>query len=405
MSLRNIWNKWTHNEDGNFAIMGAIAVLALVLMTGFATDTQYLVNKQQRLQSASDAIVLQAFQSGERSPAELQTIAQDYINNAFSEAERNQVQVADIRRVGDEVRVVLAQNLENDSGFFLRRPNAAVSAEATASNAGEQINISLVLDTTGSMGQRGRIQALKRAANAFIDQLEKVDNDSFRVAIVPFAQYVNIGENNINASWVVPPTNNSLRGCVGSRLGPQALRPEFAGDPFTAVTVNEGRDSCGTELLPLTRDLDSVRRKVNSLQTRGFTYLPAGLIWGWRTLEPSLPFTEAQATIRNGKEPRKVMIFMTDGANTVQQNGNIHQITGRATFPANQQTTNLCNDAKASDVEIYTVALQITDTPTLNLVSNCASSMAQSFDAQNEAELVSAFEQIGRELGRLRLTN
>jgi hypothetical protein len=121
-------------------------------------------------------------------------------------------------------------------------------------------------------------------------------------------------------------------------------------------------------------------------------------------LEPSLPFTEAQDTITQGQEPRKVLIFMTDGANTVTQSQNEHIITG-PTLQANQQTANLCSDAKARDVEIYTVALQITDTPTLNLISNCASSMGQAFDAQNEAELIGAFEQIGRELGRLRLTN
>lgn len=404
MLLRKVWKKWVENEDGNFAVMGAVGLLAFLLLTGLATDSQYLFNKQQRLQNVSDAIALRAFQSGERAPAQLQTIANQYLENSYSAAEFQQLSIASIARVGDEVELVLAQDLQNDTGFFIPRPNAAISVRSQAGNAGNLINISLVLDTTGSMGQRGRIQAAKRAANAFIDQLELVDNDSFRVSVVPFAQYVNIGERNINASWVQPAENDSLRGCVGSRLGPQSLNPEFAGDPIIAVSAIDRRDSCGTELLPLTRDLNEVRRKVNSLETRGFTYLPSGLIWGWRTLEPSLPFTEAQATIRDGKEPRKVVIFMTDGANTVRQDGTNHQITG-ATQSANQQTANLCNEAKANDVEIFTVALQINDVPTLNLVSNCASSLSQSFDAQSEAQLVSAFEQIGRELGQLRLTN
>jgi len=39
------------------------------------------------------------------------------------------------------------------------------------------------------------------------------------------------------------------------------------------------------------------------------------------------------------------------------------------------------------------------------LLAECASSAEQSFTAETEAELVNAFEQIGRELGRLRLTN
>lgn len=409
MSLGNILRRFVKNEAGNFGIMAAVSIFALLLMVGLATDTQYLTNKQNRLQSASDAIVLRAFQSGERSQSELLSIAEDYLSLVYFGDERSQISIADIRREGDEVRLILAQDLQNDSGFFIPRGDVGVSALSSAGNAGDRINFALVLDTTGSMKTNGRIGSLMTASNRLIDQLEAVDNDQFRVSVVPFATYVNVGIANQNAPWLEVPTSGSWNGCVGSRLGGQAVNPAFDGDPMIGVLEGgaSSNNFCGAELLPLTRDLASVRTKVNSLTPRGSTYLPSGLMWGWRTVETSEPFTEATATFIGGQTPRKVMLFMTDGANTRAQNGNEHTAprTTANVNQANLQTERVCDAAKDSDVEIYTIALQVTDQTTRDLLEDCASSIAQSFTAETEAELVAAFEQIGRELGRLRLTN
>ena len=410
MRLKTIWNQWIENEDGNFAAMAAIASLALLLMVGFAVDTRYMTNQQQRLQSASDAIVLRAFQSGERSPAQLEAIAQEYLATLYSAEEASNISISGISRDGDEVRLVLSHSLTDSSAFFLPRNDVDVAATSSASNAGERINFALVLDTTGSMrGQK--LSDLMTASNRLIDQLEAVDNDQFRVSVVPFAQHVNVGVANQNAPWLELPTNGNWNGCVGSREGNQALAPGFNAsttvaddDRMVGVTSN-----CGEPLLPLTRDLNAIRTKVSSLRASGFTYLPAGLMWGWRTLEASQPFTEAQATFTAGNAPRKVMLFMTDGSNTVSQIGTDHIAATQATIAtvrqnANLQTAQACDAAKGSDVEIYTIALQVNNTTTRNLLEGCATSAEHSFTPESGAELVQAFEQIGRELGRLRLT-
>lgn len=407
MSFHNVWTKFIRNEDGNFGVMAAVSIFALLLMAGAATDSQYLSNKQTRLQSASDAIALSAFQSGEQSQSELKSLAEDYLSTVYAGAERDQISVANILRDGDEVRIILAQDLEGDRGFFLPRGDIGVSAQSNAGNAGERINFSLVLDTTGSMKNNGRIGSLMTASNRLIDRLEDVDNDQFRVSVVPFATYVNVGLQNQNAPWLKLPTSGTWNGCVGSRLGDQAINPEFDGDPMVGVLDGTGNNFCGEEILPLTRNLSSVRSKVNSLTPRGSTYLPSGLMWGWRTLEASEPYTEASATFTGGQTPRKVMLFMTDGANTRAQQGNAHTAprTPANVSKANLQTQLVCDAAKDDDVEIYTIALQVDDQPTRDLLLDCASSADQSFTAETEAELISAFDQIGRELGRLRLTN
>lgn len=402
MSFHNVWTKFIRNEDGNFGVMAAVSIFALLLMVGAATDSQYLSNKQTRLQSASDAIALSAFQSGEQSQSELKSLAEDYLSTVYAGAERDQISVANILRDGDEVRIILAQDLEGDRGFFLPRGDIGVSAQSNAGNAGERINFSLVLDTTASMGTNGRIQSLMTAGNRLIDLLEDIDNDQFHVSVVPFSTHVNVGISNQNANWLQVPTNGTWNGCVGSRLGAQALNPNFDGSPIIGTT-----GTCARELLPLTDNLQQVRTRLNDLVPNGRTYLPAGLMWGWRTLTNSEPFTEAQATNVAGKEARKVMLFMTDGANTLKQIGTDHGATNFAQTQAaaNIQTSAVCDAAKTDGVEIYTISLEITDATTLQLMEDCATSPAHAFDAQSESELVRAFEEIGRELGRLRLTN
>ena len=402
MSFHNVWTKFIRNEDGNFGVMAAVSIFALLLMVGAATDSQYLSNKQTRLQSASDAIALSAFQSGEQSQSELKSLAEDYLSTVYAGAERDQISVANILRDGDEVRIILAQDLEGDRGFFLPRGDIGVSAQSNAGNAGERINFSLVLDTTASMGTNGRIQSLMTAGNRLIDLLEDIDNDQFHVSVVPFSTHVNVGISNQNANWLQVPTNGTWNGCVGSRLGAQALNPNFDGSPIIGTT-----GTCARELLPLTDNLQQVRTRLNDLVPNGRTYLPAGLMWGWRTLTNSEPFTEAQATNVAGKEARKVMLFMTDGANTLKQIGTDHGATNFAQTQAaaNIQTSAVCDTAKTDGVEIYTITLEITDATTLQWMEDCATSPAHAFDAQSESELVRAFEEIGRELGRLRLTN
>ncbi|MEP6343410.1 MAG: pilus assembly protein TadG-related protein [Maricaulaceae bacterium] len=402
MQLKKIWNQWVKNDDGNFGAMAAVSSLALLLMVGLAVDTRYMANQQVRLQSATDAIALHAYQSGATSPAQLEGIAKDYLLSIYSTEEADKISVANIERDGDEVLVTLSHDLDNNPAFFIPRNDADVSAASTAGSSGNRINFSLVLDTTASMRKNGRIQSLMAAGNRLVDHLETVNNDQFRVSVVPFARHVNVGIANQNAAWLQQPTTGTWNGCVGSRLGAQATNPHFDGARMIGVT-----DECGTELLPLTGNLQAVRTRINGLVATGRTYLPAGLMWGWRTLEASEPFTEAQATNVNGNQARKVMLLMTDGSNSLRQIGTDHAGDNNAATraAANIVTINVCNAAKADGVEIYTIALQVDVAGTRELLEDCASSPAHAFDAQSEVELINAFQQIGRELSQVRLFN
>ena len=158
---------------------------------------------------------------------------------------------------------------------------------------------------------------------------------------------------------------------------------------------------CGSELRPLTNDMGAVKSTINGLRARGLTYIPSGIAWGWRTLNNGEPFTEARGPYEANTQ--KVMIIMTDGDNTRSQNGNRHN--GRNIANANQTTSRMCTNVKAGDIEVYTIAYEITNNATKNLMRNCATNSSMYFDASNAAQLNAAFEDIGRNLIKVRLTH
>jgi len=79
-------------------------------------------------------------------------------------------------------------------GKILNRPTADVSATSKVSTLGTggPVEVVLVLDNTNSMNYNGKIVALKSGVRKLIDEVEESGSDS-KIAILPFAKYVNVG--------------------------------------------------------------------------------------------------------------------------------------------------------------------------------------------------------------------
>lgn len=63
----------------------------------------------------------------------------------------------------------------------------------------------------------------------------------------------------------------------------------------------------------------------------------------------------------------------------------------------------VCSNAKAADITIYTVAFNVSDSATLDLLTACASQPPYAYTAETADELVAAFKQIASSLSHLRL--
>ena len=189
-------------------------------------------------------------------------------------------------------------------------------------------------------------------------------------------------------------------GCVRSRKAPYNTQD----DSYTSHKILGivAKNACSvSKTLELTTDHDAVDGVINSLKASNETYIPTGLIWGLRSLSSHAPFTDAEDYAAFAKEGgRKALMLMSDGANTVSPN-NSGWHNKRNTSQANQYTLNVCTEAKDAGVEVYTIAFDLDDTATKNMLKQCASGANYYYDASDASELKSAFDSIGRDLADL----
>jgi len=180
---------------------------------------------------------------------------------------------------------------------------------------------------------------------------------------------------------------------------------------------------CQTQpMVPLTSDYDLLKQRIAGLTAQGATNLTEGIMWGWRALSPSEPFTEGRA--RTAGDNEKIMIFLTDGANTWQQLGNElgstyssfgYAVDGRlvdsgagvltVTNSMDEKTQAACTNAKADGITIYVIRLELQDTTTGSLLKQCATSEAHYFDVPDAARLNDTFQEIAQNIRRVRISS
>jgi hypothetical protein len=104
-------------------------------------------------------------------------------------------------------------------------------------------------------------------------------------------------------------TSEVWRGCAGSREYPWNVRDGNVSYSIPGVT----NASCPNEITPLTSNKARLASEIARLNTSGNTYLPAGLIWGWRTLSAELPYAEGVTdAVAAQNNISKHLILMTD---------------------------------------------------------------------------------------------
>ena len=190
------------------------------------------------------------------------------------------------------------------------------------------------------------------------------------------------------------------RGCVGSRDYPRNIKDE----DFAVHRVPGILDKwCPQEVTPMSTDKTDVISKIDSLWTTGETYIPVGLTWGIRLISNEAPFSEgisyADADAQAGV---KAIVLMTDGKNTRSPEYPKHG--GWDSEESDGLMIELCDEAKSKNIQLYTVAFEVTDANIKDLLTDCASAAGNFHDAADGAALTDAFATIGANLQQLALT-
>lgn len=214
------------------------------------------------------------------------------------------------------------------------------------------------------------------------------------------------------------PTTTNYRwyGCVRSRnSGSLRLNDSQPETPYVGFLGTSQR--CLNPILPLNETKSTVTSTIDALVVnvgsyRPNTHIPSGLIWGVNVLSPTAPFTDGRAYSPGNTAPRKILVLMTDGENTLRfqaSDGQHLALSSNATTAANQLTqtnkdvSDICVYAKSQGIEIYTVALAVDSTTARTMLQNCATDADHYFDAADSASLVQSFADIAASINAVRL--
>ena len=403
-------------QSGSIAIVMALTFTAVVTLAGGVVDYVRWISARGETVQAMDAAVLAGGRQlllNKTNEEAIQT-AQDYYNQNKSKY----LYVDSVTFTIDGTKIVATSNSSIKTGFLplagipelpIRETTQAIVE--VGANGGQNVEIAMMLDTTGSMAG-SKMVALKQAAIDLVDIVVWDDQSEFqsRVAIVPFARYVNAGRDAFEiATNYSPPGNSDNRTCVKERQGSNRYTDETPNNVNGYFDYYTGTRACQPQatVLPLTNDTQDLHQRINEMQPIGTTAGHIGTAWAWYALSPNFsslwpaasePQSYSKLSELNDRglpSLKKIAILMTDGEYNRKYSGDSSAVQARA----------VCAAMKAKGVTIYTIGFGISPGGEADTtMSQCATDGEHYYSADDGDALRSAFRDIALKIATLRLT-
>ncbi|OJY05430.1 MAG: hypothetical protein BGP04_08565 [Rhizobiales bacterium 62-17] len=414
--------------DGNVAVMVAFALLPMLIMIGAAVDYSRDLRVQTALQAAVDAAALNtARQSPGLTSEQMLAIAQKSVAASFGVTGVSDPTTTMVYTpVGNKnatIQVTARVSVPTTFMNLVGVKTNDVAATSTSTWGSTRLRVALALDNTGSMddppkkkGDPKKIEALRTATNNLLTSLKNAagkDGDVY-VSIVPFARVVNVGKDNVAASWItwnywLP--NDALRWCGstcsrdnwdGSVMDRDKnsnlsnIAPTSSSTLFPATQASDSPVS----LMGLSYDWAKLKTKVDSMKPNGATNQTIGIAWAWQSLTTGAPLNAPAKD--EAYKYTDVIIILSDGLNTRDRwDGN-----GRDYSPeVDARQKPLCDAIKKTGVVIYSVQVNTNNDPTAEALKYCASDPAKFVMLTTADQIITTFESIGASLSQLRLSN
>jgi len=444
-SLPEAIRRFRRDRRGNVLMMFGLALVPLMGVVGVAVDYSRASNARQALNSAIDSAALMAARDAQKlTDAQLTARINAWISDNLPADVKSQFTGATIAidRTARTIKITAQANVPTTAARVLGTTQLPVGTSSQSTWGTNKIELALVLDNTGSMAQNNKMTNLKTASKSLLKIMKDaaITTDQIRVSIVPFNTQVRIARSfkdeawirygatrNVTCSWnkqncyvngtniTVYDTNNltcdsSGRTCAYNTVTKAAWSATSQGcitDRDQNYDVTDGgaysasaqqyrafwcSQTSLAEAMALSSDWTALSARVDTMTPAGNTNVTIGAVWGWATLTPGAPFTEAKPV----SEPnlKKYMILLTDGDNTE----NWFTATGN---DIDARTKLACANAKAGGISIYTIRVIDGDA---DLLKGCASDPSMYYDVQNAAQLDPIFKAIANEISAVRLT-
>ena len=194
-------------NGANVTVTFALATIPMVGFVGAAVDYSHANSVKAAMQAAADSTALMASKdAASLTTAALQTKANDYFKALFTRTEATGLVVTATYTTagGSQVIVNASSNVKANFMGLMGVSTMKVAVDSQVKWGNTKMRVALVLDTTGSMNDAGKIDAMKTASKSLLSQLKAAasTNGDVYVSIVPFVKDVNVGKSNYNATWI-----------------------------------------------------------------------------------------------------------------------------------------------------------------------------------------------------------
>lgn len=427
-------------DRGNVAIMMGLSIVPVVGVTGAAVDYSRTNSVKAEMQTALDSTALMlAKEAAVVGQAQVNVNAQKYFTAMFSRPDVNNVTANAVYTPGGTSQLVVNASAQVPTAFIkvFGYDSLTVAGTATAKWGNSRLRVALALDNTGSMSSDGKMDALKAATNNLLSQLEAIAQNSgdVYVSIVPFSKDVNLDPANYQENWIdwadwdgkngscsktsyssskskceshsgvwTPASHSTWNGCVmdrGNSSGPASGAYDtnvVAPDPGNTATMfaAEQFSSCAQAAMALSNNWTQMGTLINSMSPGGNTNQGIGLALAWMSLNGGGPFTVPP--MDPSYTYSQVIVLLSDGLNTENR-----WYSSQSSIDNRQKLT--CANVKAAGILLYTVQVNTGHDPTSTLLRDCASDKNKFFELKSADEMVTTFNTISTELGKLFVAN
>lgn len=457
-AYRPYLRRYTQEEDG-FVTIFAVAIIGLmVLMAGISFDMQRNEMERVRIQNTADRAVLAAADLDQTlDPAE---VVRDYFAKAGIPQRANSLSVSEglnFRTVSVNSDSVTPTNFMSMLGIDELPLRSSAEAEERVNN----VEISMVLDISGSMSSGAKMVNLRDAASTFVDAvINPSTEDLVSISLIPYSEHVSAGPalmQKFNVNW-----NNPYSHCIDfadTDFNTTRLRRDKQYDQvqhfqwgFNGSTNDVSTPVCPTgaheDIVAFSQDTNALKYKIGQLVPRGSTSIFAGMKWATGLLDPDFNTINADLSQSNVTDPvfaarpaafddpttLKTVVLMTDGENhySYRINGNYYANESHAlhwskynlnwylkyyvnSYYHNQfrylkywpdkgdsLLDNICNAAKQKSIVIWSIGFEVNDHGA-DVMRKCASTPSHFFRVEG-VEIKEAFSAIARQINQLRLT-
>jgi Flp pilus assembly protein TadG len=442
--------RFRRDNSGNVSMIFAAMIVPVTAAIGMSVDFGQALQQRTKVQGVLDAAVLaggREYQTSGDIDAAIR-VAVAFLNEQAPPGVTFQITRSGLDTSQSAIELGITASVPTSFLRVIGYDGVDFSAYARASlttgSSGNDIEVAMMLDITGSMSGQ-RIVDLKAAAKDLVQILlpDQASQQHVRIALAPFSASVNPGsyrvavrgpDSNANSGKAYGCPANTPSGwrskqcyrdhsnkvqdanrtnCVSERTGADAFTDAGPYSTSTRVNAAYGATCPSATIMPLSNDPHALKASIDSYSVGGWTAGQIGTAWAWYLLSPEwngIWPAQSQAGQYGQENLTKIAVLMTDGeynteyANFVRardQYGSPNSPNGRSDYQARQ----LCQAMKDKGIVVYTVGFQLEDSTAIATMQECATSSSHAFLANDGNELKTAFRSIAFQLAQLRLTN